>query len=145
MDDLGYPLIYSLKLVSKILKDLEIENKVKVLAAGKLLNSGKQIMAMAMGAKACFTARGFLFSLGCIQALRCHSNNCPTGITTHDPSLMKGLDIEEKSERVKNYALNTIKSNYQILGALGLKNFKDLREDHLIFPTYFNDFVRSMK
>ena len=132
MDDLGYDLKSSLKRVSQLREDLGIENRFKILASGKLISSGHQIMAMALGANAVSTARAFLFALGCIQALRCHTNNCPTGITTHKKKLMKGLDIEEKSERVKNYALHLLKYNYELLGALGLKNFKELRPHHLI-------------
>ena len=134
MDDLGYGLNPALQKIQMVRKELQIEGKFKILCAGKLISSGKQIVAMALGASAIYTARGFLFSLGCIQALRCHSNTCPTGITTHKPRLMKGLDIERKSERVKNYALNIIKYNYELLGALGLKSFSDLKPEHVIAP-----------
>ena len=139
MDDLGYPLKPSLQIVQKILKDLSITNKFKILCSGKLINSGKQMMALALGAQAIYTARGFLLALGCIQALRCHRNTCPTGITTHDPRLMRGLDIEKKSERVKNYALNLVENNYELLGALGLKNFSKLKSEHVIKPSVFTD------
>ena len=67
----------------------------------KLISAGKQITAMALGADACYTARGFMFALGCIQALKCNNNTCPVGITTHDKSLQKGLVIAKKSQRVK--------------------------------------------
>ncbi|MBC6414890.1 MAG: FMN-binding glutamate synthase family protein [Bdellovibrionales bacterium] len=133
MDDLGYDLKSSLKILSQILKDLEIENQLKVIASGKLINSGHQIMALALGAHAVSTARGFLLALGCIQALRCHTNNCPTGITTHKAHLMKGLNIEKKSERVKNYASNILKYNYELLAALGLKDFSEIKPKHIIF------------
>ena len=132
MDDLGYDLKSALKIMDKIREDLEIKNKFKLLCSGKLIHSGGQVMAMALGADAIYTARGFLFALGCIQALRCHTNNCPTGITSHKPSLMKGLDIEQKSERVKNYAHHILKYNYELLGALGLKSFSDLKPEHVI-------------
>ena len=134
MDDLGFPLNTALKLVNDIIKELSIENRFKILCAGKLVNAGKQMMAMALGAHAFYTARGFLLALGCIQALRCHTNSCPTGITTHNPRLMKGLDIEKKSERVKNYVENLMKYNYELLGALGLRRFSDLKPEHLIVP-----------
>ena len=134
MDDLGYSLNPSLQLIDQIKKELSIENKFKVLCSGKLISSGKHIMAMALGADAVYTARGFLLALGCIQSLRCHNNSCPTGITTHHPQLMKGLDIEEKSERVKNYALHLLKYDYELLGALGLKKFSELKPDYLIKP-----------
>lgn len=134
MDDLGYPLFPALQIFYKILEELQIKNKFKVLSSGKLINSGKQIIAMSLGAQAIYTARGFLFALGCIQALRCHNNSCPTGITTHNTSLMRGLDIEQKSERVRNYATNIIKYNYELLSALGLKCFSELKPEHLIVP-----------
>ena len=132
MDDLGYDLRSALKIIDKIVQDLEVKNKFKLLCSGKLIRSGGQVMAMALGASAVSTARGFLLALGCIQALRCHTNNCPTGITTHKASLMKGLDIEKKSERVKNYALHILKYNYELLGALGLKSFSELKPEHVI-------------
>ena len=134
MDDLGYPLNSALKIVQNLLQELSIRDRLKILCAGKLINSGKHIMALSLGADAIYTARGFLLALGCIQSLRCHNNTCPTGITTHNPQLMKGLDIEKKSERVKNYADSLIKCNYEILGALGLKHFSELRPEHLIPP-----------
>ena len=134
MDDLGWPLNPALKIVQQTMRELSIENKFKTLCSGKLIGSGRQMMALALGADAVYTARGFLLALGCIQALRCHTNSCPTGITTHNPRLMKGLNIEEKSERVKNYAENLIKYNYELLGALGLKKFSDLQPQDLIHP-----------
>lgn len=139
MDDLGYPLMTSLQIVREVLQDLSIRDRFKILCSGKLVSSGKQMMALAFGADAVYTARGFLLALGCIQSLRCHSNSCPTGITTHNPHLMKGLDIEKKSERVKNYALNLVKHNYELLGALGVKNFSELKPEHLITPKFFLD------
>ena len=132
MDDLGYDLKSSLNKVSQIIEELEVKDHFKIIASGKLINSGSQIMAMALGANAVSTARGFLLALGCIQALRCHTNNCPAGITTHKNQLMKGLDIEEKSDRVKNYAKQLLKYNYELLGSLGLKKFSELRPHHLI-------------
>ena len=132
MDDLGYDLKSSMHIIHKMITELELQNKFKILCSGKLINSGGQVMAMALGAHAVSTARGFLLALGCIQALRCHTNNCPTGITTHKPRLMRGLNIEEKSERVKNYAHHILKYNYELLGALGLKNFSELKPEHVI-------------
>ncbi|MCY4321606.1 MAG: FMN-binding glutamate synthase family protein [Bdellovibrionaceae bacterium] len=132
MDDLGYDLKSSLKIIDNIIKDMGINNNFKRICSGKLISSGKQLMAMALGSDAVSTARGFLLALGCIQALRCHTNNCPTGITTHKTKLMKGLDIEKKSERVKNYALHILDYNYEILGALGLKAFSELKPEHVM-------------
>ena len=134
MDDIGYPLFDALQIVESLLEEAKIKDRVKIIAAGKLISSGKQLMAMALGADAVSTARGFLLALGCIQALKCHTNHCPTGITTHSARLQKGLDIEKKSERVKNYALQVLKSNQEMLESLGLSSFRQLKRKHVFVP-----------
>ncbi len=134
MDDLGYPLMRALPAVKSLSKEAGLEGKFKILCAGKLILAGRQMMALCLGADAFYTARGFLLALGCIQALRCHTNSCPTGITTHNPRLMKGLDIEEKSERVKSYAMHLARHHREMLKALGLGDFSQLSESHILAP-----------
>ena len=135
MDDLGYPLMSALPAAKRLLKEAGLEGKFKILCSGKLILAGKQMMALSLGADAVYTARGFLLALGCIQALRCHTNSCPAGITTHNPRLMGGLDIEEKSERVKNYAMHLAKHHRAMLKALGLRSFSALNESHVLQPS----------
>ena len=132
MDHVGQPIFKSLPFVHKTLQELGIRNKLKLLASGKLINSGTQMMALALGADAFYTARGFMLSLGCIQALRCNNNTCPVGITTHSPSLMKGLDIEDKSNRVLYYVKNLSEEYYELLSALGQNSFKKINEKLLL-------------
>lgn len=134
MDDLGYPLFPALEKIIEIIKEHAVENKFKIITSGKLISAGKQMMALCMGASAIYTARGFMLALGCIQALRCNNNTCPVGITTHSEKLQRGLDIEEKSERVKNYALNLDYHHYEMLAAMGKTKFSDLTRNNLIFP-----------
>jgi len=134
MDDIGVPLFQALPLVHQILKTYSVRDKMKLLAAGKLVSPGKQFMALSMGADACYTARGFMLALGCIQALRCNTNTCPVGITTHSKNLQKGLDIESKSERVKNYVLQLEHDYHELIAAMGKKNFNDLNEGCLLEP-----------
>ena len=134
MDDLGYPLFPALKKTMNLIKEYGVENKFKIITSGKLINAGKQMMALCMGASAIYTARGFMLALGCIQALRCNNNTCPVGITTHSEKLQHGLDIEEKSERVKNYVLNLNNHHYEMLAAMGKTKFSDLNCNCLIFP-----------
>ena len=134
MDDIGYPLFEALQILQQALKETGVRDHMKILAGGKLISSGQQLIALSLGADAVYTARGFLLALGCIQALRCHTNHCPTGITTHNTALLKGLDIEGKSERVKNYALELLKGNQEMLESLGLSSFQDLNEDHVFIP-----------
>ena len=134
MDDLGYPLFPALEKVTDLIKEYGISGKFKIVTSGKLIRAGKQMMALCMGANAIYTARGFMLALGCIQALRCNNNTCPVGITTHSKKLQRGLDIEEKSERIRNYALNLDHHHYEMLSAMGRTQFADLNRDNLICP-----------
>lgn len=134
MDDLGYPLFPALEKIVAFTEEYKIRDKFKLVTSGKLISAGKQMMALCMGASAIYTARGFMLALGCIQALRCNNNTCPVGITTHSEKLQHGLDIEEKSERVKNYVLNLDHHHYEMLAAMGETKFSTLTRDNLIFP-----------
>lgn len=115
--------------------DALIENglrgRIKVIASGKLLTPAKVAWALACGADFINTARGYMFSLGCIQALRCHQNSCPTGITTHDERLQRGLVVEDKAERVAAYTRNMRKEVEMIAHACGLKHPRQLRREHV--------------
>ena len=100
MDDIGLPLHHALPTLEQWLQDFHLRDKLKLIASGKLINAGRQFVAMSLGANGIYSARGFMLAIGCIQALQCNANTCPVGITTHDPKLYSGLDIEDKSERV---------------------------------------------
>lgn len=134
IDDIGLPLYKGLSLVNDLLDEHEIRGKLKVLGAGKLINVGKQVIAMSLGADAIYTARGFMLAIGCIQALQCNKNTCPVGITTHFPHLTKGLDPELKSERVKNYVDNLYYEHKEILASLGKRTHEELCRDNLYVP-----------
>lgn len=131
MDDVGLPIFEALPLVHRILTANGVRNKLKIIAAGKLINPGKQFMALSLGADAIYTARGFLLALGCIQALQCNRNSCPVGITTHNRELQKGLDIEEKSQRVESYIYGLTHDHEEILSSLGKINYKELNSENL--------------
>ena len=133
MDHIGWPIFKSLPLVHKILKEMGVRDKIKLTASGKLVNSGRQMMALALGADAIYTARGFMMAIGCIQALRCNNNTCPVGITSHAPHLQKGLNIEEKSNRAASYVESLNHDYYEMMKALGLKSFEKLDKSLLIF------------
>ncbi len=134
MDDIGVPLMEALPRVHRILEDLGVRDKLKLLCAGKLISPGKQFVALSLGADACYTARGFMLALGCIQALHCNNNTCPVGITTHNPALTKGIDIEKQSERVKNYVYNLTHDHEEMLASLGKKNLMQLDKSNLLIP-----------
>ena len=105
--------------------------RVRVIAAGKLVTSAKAAWALCAGADFVNTARGFMFALGCIQALRCHQNTCPTGVATHNPRLQRGLVVEEKFVRVANYVAGMNKEIDMIAHSCGCRHARELRREHV--------------
>ncbi len=106
MDYVGLPIKESLPLVADKLNHYGLKEHIKIITSGKLITPSGVAWALATGADFVTSARGFMFALGCIQALQCNKNSCPTGITTHKAELQKGLDPNLKAIRVKNYAQN---------------------------------------
>lgn len=136
MDDIGVPLFKALPFVHKTLKEAGLRDRMKLICAGKLISPGKQFMALSLGAQACYTARGFMLAIGCIQALQCNTNTCPVGITTHHAQLQGGLDIESKAQRVVHYVNSMNKDYYELMASLGKKDFENLGLDNLLLPEF---------
>lgn len=134
LDGVGLPLAVGLHSVNDCLKRHGIRDKMKINASGKLISPGAQMIAFSLGADAIYSARGFMLSLGCIQALQCGNNTCPVGITTHDPELQKGLNIASRAIRVSNYVHNIEHDLEEILRATGCKNFSELSLENLYIP-----------
>ena len=134
LDSFGMPLLPGLHGTQNLLIETGIRDKLKVFAAGKLIGPAKWVTALSLGADAIYSARGFMFALGCIQALQCGNNTCPVGITTHDRTLQHGLVIEEKAERVKNYVEGSMHDFEHLVMSTGVKNANDLCFDHLYVP-----------
>jgi len=130
MDYMGLPIRESLPLVVDILKAQGLKDRIKIITSGKLITPADAAWALCTGADFITSARGFMFSLGCIQALQCNKNTCPTGITTHKKRLQKGLNPELKSERVKNYAKNMVKEIGVISHSCGVKEPRQLERFH---------------
>jgi glutamate synthase domain-containing protein 2 len=135
LDSVGMPLVAGLHSINSCLKHHGIRDKMKLNASGKLINPARQMVAFALGADAVYTARGFMLSLGCIQALQCGNNTCPVGITTHDPELQKGMVIESRAPRVANYVHNLEHDLEELLRATGKRSFSELTEENLYIPT----------
>lgn len=129
MDYMGLPLKESLPLVADILCRQGLKKRIFLIASGKLITPGEVAWALCAGADFVVTARGFMFALGCIQALQCNKNTCPTGVTTHDKKLQRGLDPTDKAERVYRYAksvrkeVGVIAHSCGVLEPAGLKRF----------------------
>jgi hypothetical protein len=103
-----------------------IKRHIKIIASGKVATGFDLVKNFALGADMCNSARGMMFALGCIQALECNANTCPTGVATQNKSLMKGLVVEDKKVRVANFQKETVSSAMQMIGAAGLTHPDDI-------------------
>jgi len=130
MDDVGLPLRESLPLVVDLLSELDLNERIKIVASGKCVTPTEVAWALCMGADFITSARGFMFSLGCIQALQCNKNTCPTGITTHNKKLQRGLIPQDKAKRVAAYQRNIIHEVGIIAHSCGVKTERDLKRKH---------------
>lgn len=130
-DSLGMPLYDALSFAHDTLQKSGIRNEVKIFAAGKIITGVDIIKALALGANACYSARGMMFSLGCIQALKCDSGKCPVGIATQEKQLYQGVDITDKRVRVKNFHNNTLKSTVEVMEACGFSDVSDIKPEKI--------------
>jgi len=130
-DHMGLSIDEALPRVVDALIETGLRNRVRVVASGKIITSARAAWALCTGADFINTARGFMFSLGCIQALRCHQNTCPTGVTTHNKRLQRALVVEEKYLRVANYAMNMNKEIDMIAHSCGVRHARELRREHV--------------
>ena len=105
--------------------------QVKLIGSGKVYSGFSLVRTLAHGADLTNAARSFMFSLGCIQALKCNSNTCPTGITTQDKALESGLDVTSKSHRVAAFHKATVHAALEIVGAMGVSSPRDISPHHL--------------
>ncbi len=131
MDYVGMALRESLPLVVDLLHEYGLRDRIKIICSGKLITPGKVAWALSVGADFVVSARGFMFSLGCIQALQCNKNTCPTGIATHQPELQRGLVPEDKAERVANYAKKLVYGVGLIAHSCGVSQPRALTRNHV--------------
>ena len=132
VDHVGVPMHEGLMLVHNTLVGLGLRDRIKIGAAGKIVSAFDIARALAMGADWCNAARGYMFALGCIQSLSCHTNRCPTGIATQDPARWKQLDVADKSVRVATFHANTLRALRDLLCAAGLQHPDQLGPEHIL-------------
>lgn len=130
IDDMGLPLREALPMLVDKLVEHGLRDRVKVIASGKLITPADVAWALCVGADFVVSARGFMFSLGCIQALQCNRNTCPTGITTHNKRLQRGLVPTDKAERVASYQRNLTYEVGMIAHACGVREPRELNRAH---------------
>ena len=130
IDDMGLPLRESLPMLVDTLNKHGLRERIKIIASGKLITPTDVAWALCIGADFITSARGFMFALGCIQALQCNKNTCPTGITTHNKKLQRGLVPENKAQRVKNFHKNMTYEVGVIAHSCGVREPRKLRRYH---------------
>jgi glutamate synthase domain-containing protein 2 len=131
-DHVGAPLREALLLVHNTLVGLNLRDKIRLGASGKIITAFDVARTFALGADWCNAARGFMFALGCIQSQNCHTDLCPTGVATQDPSRWKKLNVPDKSERVQMFHENTLKALKELLAASGLTHPNQIGPEHII-------------
>ena len=126
-DRLGQPGIDSLIFVDNALRGFDLRKDIRVIASGKVVTGFGIVKRLALGADLCYAARSMMMALGCIQALRCNANDCPTGVATTNPFLVAGLVVTNKIDRVFNYHKETLESAAHMIGAMGIEDPHNLR------------------
>ncbi|MDT8283479.1 MAG: FMN-binding glutamate synthase family protein, partial [Gammaproteobacteria bacterium] len=130
-NSVGTPLRDAIIFVNSALRGVNLRDKIRVIASGKVLSAFHIARIIALGADTVNSARGMMLALGCIQSRSCNTDKCPTGITTQDPARYKALDIEDKSKRVANFQRLTVANLTELLGACGIKHLDELQPAHI--------------
>jgi glutamate synthase domain-containing protein 2 len=130
-NSVGMPFKEGLAIAHDMLVGFGIKDQIKLLASGKIFTGFHMFRALALGADACYSARAMMLALGCIQALECNKNNCPTGVATQRPELVNGLVVSDKKVRVANFQQETIKSFVELLAAAGLEHPSQINRSHI--------------
>jgi glutamate synthase domain-containing protein 2 len=131
INNVGLPMIDALGFVHNTLVGAGVRSRIRLGVSGKIISGFDICRAFALGADYVMVARGFMFSVGCIQARSCHTNQCPTGVATQSPVRQRALVVDEKAARVANFHHNTLHAVAEVVGAAGLAHPNDLRPYHL--------------
>jgi glutamate synthase domain-containing protein 2 len=126
-DHMGMPMYDALAFVRQTLEAYNLTDSIRILAAGKIITGFDILKSLALGASACYSARGMMMALGCIQALVCDTGRCPVGVATQDPALYKGLHPSDKRIRVASFHGKTISATKEIMEACGFTGIENIR------------------
>ena len=145
-DSVGMPLRDALAFVYDTINGFGLKGHIRIIASGKVATGFDLVKNFALGADMCNSARGMMMALGCIQALECNHNTCPTGVATQNQDLMRGLVVKDKKVRVANFHNETVKSAVALMGAAGIKHSEDLHRTHIhrrISPNLIESYMDS--
>jgi glutamate synthase domain-containing protein 2 len=132
LDHVGTPLREGLTLVHSALVGANLRDHIRIGASGKISSAFDVARTMALGADWCNAARGFMFAVGCIQAQQCHTDHCPTGVATQDPTRQRAVVVSAKSERVASFHRQTVKALAELVAAAGLDHPRELAPHHFM-------------
>ena len=125
-DNVGMPLYDALAFVTTTLINFGLKKHIKIIVSSRIVTGFDILKVIALGADACYSARGMMFALGCIQALKCNEDVCPVGVATQQPHLYKGLNVDDKYVRVAQFHRNTLRATVEIMEACGFKTLEDV-------------------
>jgi len=144
MDHVGMPLREGLSFAHNALIGIGLRDQIKLGASGKIASAFDVARALALGADWCNAARGFMFAIGCIQSLSCHTDHCPTGVATQDPTRQRALRVPDKAPRVHQFHAATLEALNELVAAAGLAHPSELRAEHFsrrIAPSVVKSFA----
>ncbi|MFK5879925.1 MAG: FMN-binding glutamate synthase family protein [Flavobacteriaceae bacterium] len=141
-NSLGMPLREGLAFVYNTLVKYDLKKDIKIIASGKIFTGFHITRAIALGADMVNSARAMMLAIGCIQARECNTNTCPVGVATQNKSLMKGLNVEDKTQRVTNFHHTTLHSFSELIAASGIKNVENLNRSHINRRVNMNTVMR---
>ncbi|MAT65247.1 MAG: FMN-binding glutamate synthase family protein [Gammaproteobacteria bacterium] len=130
-NSIGMPLREALAFVDDCLIGYGLREHIRVIASGKILTGFHMVKNLALGADICNSARGMMLALGCVQSLTCNTNECPTGVATQNPRLVRGLVVADKADRVANFHARTVHAAADIIASAGLRHTADLNRTHI--------------
>lgn len=130
-NSIGMPLRDALAFVADCLMGFDLKKDIKLIASGKILSAFHLVKNLSLGADMCYSARGMMLALGCVQSLVCNTNRCPTGVATQDDKLVSGLVVSDKSERVSSFHQETVAALMDIISSAGLRSSEALNRSHV--------------
>lgn len=136
MERVGLNIKDSVYLVDKVLNEYGIRDKIKLVAAGKILTPDDIVIVKCLGADFLQIARGFMMSAGCIRARYCSGTTgreCPVGLATQDKSKRRKYFVLKHANYIANYHKNLLKNLKGLLAIMGLKNVNQLDKNKLLF------------
>ncbi|WP_274649528.1 FMN-binding glutamate synthase family protein [Paenibacillus humicola] len=142
-DSMGMPLYPALIALDDAARRHGARDRIRIFASGKLITPDKAAIALALGADAVNSARGFMMAGGCIMAMQCHTNKCPSGVATTDPKHMAALVPEEKQWRIMNYVLQMRAGLFALAAACGLDSPRQFAREHVVFKNELGRTARA--